>query len=327
MSDNEVQTTQNSKTASLVLDNQSFDHIMKFSEMMAGGKSTLPNHLKGNASDCAAIVIQSMQWGMNPFAVAQKTFLINGTIGYEAQLVNSIVTSLAPIKNRLQYEWYGDWTKVVGKFREVQSKKTDEAGQPKTFKVPNWNANDEEGLGVKVYATFEGETEPRVLDLLLSQARTRNSTMWADDPKQQLAYLAVKKWARLYCPDVILGVYTADELEQAEPKIVNPTTEMPQAKPVEGEVEEKKSEDQAEPEQQQADLVDEASYVQVLSPPMLKHIREKGIATHDVTESEVCDYFEVEKLEDIPASEFQHVKDFIKDPAGLSQAKAQQAES
>ena len=36
------------------------------------------------------------------------------------------------------------------------------------------------------------------------------------DPKQQLAYLAVKYWARLYCPGVILGVYTPDEFEQKE---------------------------------------------------------------------------------------------------------------
>lgn len=31
--------------------------------------------------------------------------------------------------------------------------------------------------------------------------------------KQQIAYLTLKKCARLYCPDVILGVYTRDELD------------------------------------------------------------------------------------------------------------------
>ncbi len=37
--------------------------------------------------------------------------------------------------------------------------------------------------------------------------------MWKTAPKQQLAYLAVNYWARLYCPDVILGVYTPDEFD------------------------------------------------------------------------------------------------------------------
>ncbi|HAU6479257.1 TPA: recombinase RecT, partial [Citrobacter freundii] len=55
-----------------------------------------------------------------------------------------------------------------------------------------------------------------------SQAQVRNSTLWASDPRQQLAYLAVKRWARLYCPDVILGVYSADEVEEREEKVINP---------------------------------------------------------------------------------------------------------
>lgn len=50
----------------------------------------------------------------------------------------------------------------------------------------------------------------------------RNSTLWADDPRQQLAYLAVKRWSRLYCPDVLLGVYTPDELEERTEREINP---------------------------------------------------------------------------------------------------------
>jgi hypothetical protein len=37
--------------------------------------------------------------------------------------------------------------------------------------------------------------------------------LWKTAPKQQIAYLAVKYWARLYCPEVILGVYSPDEVE------------------------------------------------------------------------------------------------------------------
>jgi len=75
---------------------------------------------------------------------------------------------------------------------------------------------DEKGCGVRVWATLKSEDESRVLELFLSQAQVRNSTLWGSDPKQQLAYLGVKRWARLYCPDVILGVYTPDEFEPAK---------------------------------------------------------------------------------------------------------------
>lgn len=84
--------------------------------------------------------------------------------------------------------------------------------------MPGWQLSDEDGLGIKVWATLKGESEPRVLSLLLAQARTRNSTLWADDPKQQLAYLAQKRWARLYASDVILGVYTPDEFDAPAPR-------------------------------------------------------------------------------------------------------------
>ncbi len=116
--------------------------------------------------------------------------------------------------DRLHYEWHGAWEKVIGKF-------TIKNGDKGEYRVPGWKLEDEQGLGVKVWVTFRGEDEPRVLELLLAQARTRNSTLWADDPRQQLAYLATKRWSRLYCPDVILGVYSPDALEETAPTIRN----------------------------------------------------------------------------------------------------------
>jgi len=199
-------------TSALVLDGDSLDKMMRLAEVMATGRATLPKHFNGNPADCLAVVMQSMQWKMNPFAVAQKTHLVNGVLGYEAQLVNAVITTCAPVLDRLHYEWFGAWEKVIGKF-------TIKNGDKGEYRVPGWKLEDEEGLGVKVWATFRGEDEPRVLELLLAQARTRNSTLWADDPRQQLAYLATKRWSRLYCPDVILGVYSPDELEETAPTI------------------------------------------------------------------------------------------------------------
>ncbi|KPW23911.1 RecT protein [Pseudomonas cannabina pv. alisalensis] len=208
-------------TSALVLDGDSLDKMMRLAEVMATGRATLPKHFNGNSADCLAVVMQAMQWRMNPFAVAQKTHLVNGVLGYEAQLVNAVITTCAPVVDRLHYEWYGNWEKVIGKF-EIKK------GDKGEYRTPGWKLADEEGLGVKVWATFRGEDEPRVLELLLAQARTRNSTLWADDPRQQLAYLATKRWSRLYCPDVILGVYSPDELEESAPRFrdVSPQPEQ-----------------------------------------------------------------------------------------------------
>lgn len=206
--ENTALATSSASSYALLMDNNSLERLERIADLMASGKTTIPQHLRGSRGDCFAVVLQSMQWGMNPIAVAQKTHLVNGTLGYEGQLVAAVVNTSKAVKDRFHFEWYGPWEKVIGKF-------TIKRGEKGEYRVPGWGMSDEEGCGIRVWATLKGEAEPRVLDLLLAQARVRNSTQWADDPKQQLAYLAQKKWARLYAPDVILGVYTPDEL--AEP--------------------------------------------------------------------------------------------------------------
>ncbi|MGA7781137.1 MAG: RecT family recombinase [Paraburkholderia sp.] len=203
--------SEDTSSAALILSGDAMDRALKFADVMATGRSTVPKHLQGNRGDCLAVTIQAMQWGMMPFAVAQKTHLVNGTLGYEAQLVNAVITARAPVTGRMNYDWFGDWDRIAGRFKEMPAKNN--PGEMRI--VRDWTIKDEEGLGVRVWATFKGEAEPRELRLLLAQAGVRNSPLWGQDPKQQLAYLAVKRWARLYCPDVILGVYTPDELDEA----------------------------------------------------------------------------------------------------------------
>jgi hypothetical protein len=208
-------------STAMILDVANMANIMKFAEFMAKGRSTIPNHLQGNAADCAAVITQAMSWRMNPYAVAQKTHLVNGALGYEAQLVNAVIQSSGVTVGRFEYDWYGPWEKIIGKTKVVKVP-AKEGKKEYEFRVPDYGMADEVGLGVRVSAILKGEDEPRVLDLLLVQASVRNSPLWATDPKQQLAYLAVKRWARLYCPDVILGVYTPDELGEVVERDITP---------------------------------------------------------------------------------------------------------
>lgn len=202
-----------------LFDSQYLRAIHDFANVMAGGSATVPAHLQGNPADCMAVAMQAAQWQMNPFAVAQKTHVINGVLGYEAQLVNAVIIRSGVLTTRFQYEWFGPWDRIIGKF---VIKKNDKG---KEYRVPGWSLADEEGIGIRISATLRGEKEPRILELLLAQARVRNSTLWADDPRQQMAYLAVKRWSRLYCPDVILGVYTPDELEERHERVINDPTD------------------------------------------------------------------------------------------------------
>ena len=185
-----TQVAISTQTSSLVLDVPRMEAMMSMAKIMADGKATLPKHFQGSPADCLAVIMQAMQWQMNPFAVAQKTHIVNGTLGYEAQLVNAVVQNSGAITGAFKYEYRGE--------------------------------NNQ--LECRAGAVLRGESDVTWGEwLAIAAVKTKNSPLWATNPKQQLGYLQVKNWARLYCPGAILGVYSTDELEGASSlKIINP---------------------------------------------------------------------------------------------------------
>lgn len=206
---------------------QALGQLTAFAKLMADSQVTVPAHLAGRPADCMAIVMQAMQWGMNPYAVAQKTHLVNGQLGYEAQLVNAVITSSSAIHGRFHYRYGGDWSRCT-RTKEVSREKTGKNGKyTVTERVRDWTDEDETGLYIEVGAILRGESEITWdKPLYLSQVVTRNSPLWVSKPDQQIAYLGVKYWARLYCPHVILGVYTPDEVEQRTEREINPAQQQ-----------------------------------------------------------------------------------------------------
>ncbi|MCS4496227.1 recombinase RecT [Pantoea sp. B623] len=201
-----------------VFNPQALNQLTTFANLMADSTISVPAHFVGKPADCMAVVMQAMQWGMNPYAVAQKTHVINGVLGYEAQLVNAVISSSNVIVGRFHYEYAGDWSKCT-KTKEVKVQKPAKGGgtYEKTERVKAWSDSDEEGLTIRVGARLRGENEITWCEPIhLSGIVVRNSPLWVTNPKQQMAYLGVKYWGRLYCPEVILGVYTPDEFEPVE---------------------------------------------------------------------------------------------------------------
>lgn len=190
------------------------DSMMRVADLMASGRSTIPQHLQKSPADCLAVVMQAMQWGMNPFAVAQKTHVSQGgVLGYEAQLISAVISANAPVMESAPvFDFIGDWSKVLGK---VEERKSDKGGK---YYVATYSKADELGLGVTCKMTLRGEHVPREVTVMMSQCFPRFSTQWATDPKQQICYVAVRKWSRLFSPGVILGVYAPDELDEITPR-------------------------------------------------------------------------------------------------------------
>ncbi len=163
---------------------QSMGEAMQLATIMSRG-TFVPGHCRGNEGNCLAIIMQSSRWGMDPFAVANKAYFVKDGAppAFEAQLVNAVVNSSGALAGRLRIVF--------------------------------------EGEGEKLRCTVSGflradPSDEKVRTQSIARISTRNSPLWKSDPEQQLAYYTTRAWARLHCPEVLLGVYTPDEVE-AEP--------------------------------------------------------------------------------------------------------------
>jgi hypothetical protein len=169
--------------------------VVAFAEMMSQGSVTVPRHFQGKPSDCMAMTLQAMRWGMDPYVVAQKTHMVNEKLGYEAQLIIAILQNSGAVRGRPHYEYKGS------------------------------------GPTLECRAGFipAGENEIVWTEWLASREITvKNSPLWKTNPAQQMGYVQARNWARLYAPGAILGVYTDDELEVLPPA-AGPRRELPPA--------------------------------------------------------------------------------------------------
>lgn len=204
-----VQTSESESSFQLLMNPTNFKTIQTIAEQIA--KSTAGKKLNGNVGDCFAIALDALSAGLNPFKVAQEAHITQGgQVGYSAKVVNAVIIARAPIRKRPEYEYFGDWSKILGK---IEERKSDGGGK---YYVATWKEADEEGLGVIVTIHVKGEEKPRTMELLLKQCWPRFSTQWAMDPKQQISYASVRKFARRDFPDVIMGMYTVEEMEGDE---------------------------------------------------------------------------------------------------------------
>jgi hypothetical protein len=153
--------------------------VMEFAKLMSVSGQAIPPHLRGNPGFCLAICIQAMEWRFSPFAVANKSYVVNDRVGYESQLIHAVIEERAPIEGRLRHTFSGEGDK----------------------------------RRCTVWADIAGSDEPlEYTSPEIGSITPKNSPLWKSKPDLQLFYNTSRDWARVYFPEVILGVYSDDEL-------------------------------------------------------------------------------------------------------------------
>lgn len=172
---------------------QTMLEVMEFSKLMSLSGVAVPPHLRGSPGTCLAICVQALEWKMSPFAVANKSYVVTNKgvdrISYESQLLHAIIESRAPIVGRLEVRYEGEGDDMIcivsGTFRGDDS--------PREWKSPTL-----------------GKRRPG----LNEHGQIKGSPLWKSKPSLQMFYDTSRDWCRVYCPDVLLGLYTPDEIEE-----------------------------------------------------------------------------------------------------------------
>jgi RecT family protein/RNA polymerase alpha subunit len=154
--------------------------VIEVAKLMAMSGAAVPKDFRGNAGMCLAVTMQAVEWRMSPFQVASKSYVVNDRLAFESQLIHAVIEARAPLSERLDCEYSGEGPtrrcRVIGHFLD---------GSRRDYETPEFK-----------------------------DIKVKNSPLWTADPDQQLWYYGSRAWSRKWCPDVIMGVYSRDELAE-----------------------------------------------------------------------------------------------------------------
>jgi len=152
-------------------------------------KSTLiPQTYQGKPADCAIAIDMASRMGISPIMVMQNLYVVKGKPSWSGQ------ACMAFLRNR-----YADAMPVY-------------VGEPNT---------DSWGCFIRV-TTKDGEKiEGSTVTIQLAKCEGwygKSGSKWQTMPQQMLAYRAAAFFARVYCPELLMGVAVQGEVEDTEPE-------------------------------------------------------------------------------------------------------------
>ena len=224
--------------------------LMDMANMMSASGQMIRDFYRGNPGDCAALIMICQPYGFNPFMTSWKTYKASknadAPVSFEGQLVNAMVNQSAPVKGRLKYSYDGE-------------------GPTRTCTVIGIDRETGDEI---IYTTPELKSIP-----------VKNSPLWKGDPDQQLGYYAARSWARRHFPELLLGVYTREEIQEAPIRDITPKGE-------ESDLTKRLKAAQAEPEVIAEEIIPTSDDVEKVSTPAEESLPSRDI-NEDIEDAEV----------------------------------------
>lgn len=171
---------------SMLLDTGKFHQLQRIGKMYASSKM-VPAHFQGDEASCMVAVQMAMRLQVDPFMFLQKTYVVGGKPGMEAQMAIALVNTRGPFEGPIDWNFKRD---ANGKVVEA----TAFATHKKTGRVCS--------------ATVDW-------DMVTGEGWDKNKK-WHSLREQMFAYRSGVFLARRYCPEVLMGMSLEDELREIE---------------------------------------------------------------------------------------------------------------
>ncbi len=160
--------------------------LMAMQMAKALASSTIvPREYQNNPSNCLIAIEQAQRLNMSPMMVMQNLYVIQGRPSWSGKFLIAMINNSGKYDTMLQFE-----------------EKKDKDGKP--YSCTAWAMKD----GVRIDGV-EVNMEVAAGEGWLS----RNGSKWKTMPHLMLRYRAASFFSSLNCPEITMGMYTSDEIQ------------------------------------------------------------------------------------------------------------------
>lgn len=204
--------------------NQEFMLAQRMANALSSS-SIVPKEYQGNLGNCLIALEMSTRLNTSPLMVMQNLYIVNGRPAWSSQYIVAMINSSKKYQTELQYELTGTGEKM------------------------------------SCYAYADDYNGHRVVGPTITMAMAKaegwidkNGSKWKTMPEVMIRYRAASFFGRLNCPDMIMGIYSTDEvieLGEDEYRVIESTEQE-----VDAEVKDQANQTTIDTEEIDADIVD-----------------------------------------------------------------------
>ena len=167
-------------------DKKQFDQLLRAANMLSQ-TSIIPATYQGKPQDCFVALEMATRMGVSPLVVMQNMYVVKGKPAWAGQACTMFINS-------------------CGKFAQVKHVYTGEKG------------TDSRGCYVTATRISDG-VQVNGVEVTIAMAKAEgwtSNTKWRNMPELMLAYRASAFFARVHCPEALMGVQLVDEIYDTE---------------------------------------------------------------------------------------------------------------